>query len=124
MPGPFIHSIYFMYAIISTGGKQYKVAEGDVLDVELLPAKDGKEQKSATIAEVLLVGSGADVQVGKPFVSGASVVLEVMETVRADKVTAYKFKRRKGFHKTKGHKQTLRRVKVTGIQTQKKEKKS
>lgn len=111
-----------MYAIISTGGKQYRVAEGDVLDVELLSSPEGKEQKSTTISEVLLVGSGATVQLGNPFVSGASVVLEAVQTVRAPKVTAYKFKRRKGFHKTKGHKQTLTRVKVAGIRTQKEKK--
>jgi large subunit ribosomal protein L21 len=113
-----------MYAIISTGGKQYNVAEGDILDIELLPAKDkdGKEQKSTTISEVLVVGSGAGIQIGAPFVSGASVVLESVEAIRAPKVTAYKFKRRKGYHKTKGHKQRLTRVKVAGISTSKEKK--
>ncbi len=103
-----------MLAVIRTGSKQYKVQEGDVLDIELLPIKEG--EKSFTISEVLLIADGEKVKVGKPLVSGAKVVVEIEEEVKGDKVIAYKFRRREGYHRTVGHRQKYNRVKVTKIQ--------
>ncbi len=102
-----------MLAVIRTGSKQYKVQEGDVLEVELLPIKEG--EKSFTISDVLLIADGAKVKVGKPLVTGAQVVLEIEEEVKGDKVIAYKFRRREGYHRTVGHRQKYNRVKVTKI---------
>lgn len=100
-----------MFAVIRTGGKQYKVAEGDTLEVELL----GSDDKSATISEVLMIGDGDAVVVGKPTIAGASVALDVLEEVKAKKVVAFKYKRRKGYHRTVGHRQRYARVKVGKI---------
>ncbi|SDU22148.1 LSU ribosomal protein L21P [Verrucomicrobium sp. GAS474] len=98
-------------AVIRTGGKQYKVTVGDILDVELLEGKDSK----AIINDVLLVANGTDVKIGTPLVTGASVSLELVEEVKADKVVAFKYRRREGYHRTVGHRQKLSRVKVTAI---------
>jgi large subunit ribosomal protein L21 len=103
-----------MLAVIRTGSKQYKIQEGDILDVELLPLKEG--EKSFTISDVLLVADGANVKVGKPLVSGAKVTVEIQDEVKGDKVIAYKFRRREGYHRTVGHRQKYNRVKVTKIQ--------
>ncbi len=100
-----------MIAVIRTGGKQYKVAEGETLDVELLDFQDNK----ATITDGLTVANGSDIQIGKPALSGATVALELVEEVKADKVTAFKYRRREGYHRTVGHRQKLSRVKVTKI---------
>ena len=100
-----------MIAVIRTGGKQYKVAEGEILEVELLESKDSK----ATINDVLMVVDGSDIKIGKPLLSGASVLLEVVEEFKAPKVTAYKYRRREGYHRTVGHRQKLSRVKVSKI---------
>lgn len=103
-----------MFAIIRSGGKQYKVAEGDTLDLELLtPAKEG--DKGATISDVLLVADGDKVSIGKPTVAGASVTVEFVDEVKAPKVIAYKYRRREGYHRTVGHRQKLSRVKVSKI---------
>jgi large subunit ribosomal protein L21 len=102
-----------MFAVIRTGGKQYKVAEGDIIDVELFGAETGK---TAKFEEVLLVGNGDQVTVGTPTVSGASVSAEVVEElVKGDKVVAFKFRRRKGYHRTVGHRQKRTRVKIGKI---------
>ena len=98
-------------AVIRTGGKQYKVTEGEILDVELLEGTASK----ATINDVLLVANGTDVKIGTPLVAGASVSLEIVEEVKADKVIAFKYRRREGYHRTVGHRQKLSRVKVTAI---------
>jgi large subunit ribosomal protein L21 len=103
-----------MFAIIRTGGKQYKVSEGDTLDVELLEGLS-EAGKTATISDVLLVGNGDDVKIGKPLLSGASVTFEFVEPIKARKVVAYKYRRREGYHRTVGHRQKLSRVKVTKI---------
>lgn len=100
------------YAIFQSGGKQYRVQPGDVLDVERLDLEPGSE---ATFDEVLLAQSDAGIKLGAPLVSGASVVAEVVERRKADKVVAYKFRRRKGYHRTVGHRQKLTRVKVKAI---------
>ena len=100
------------YAIFSTGGKQYRVSSGDKIDVEKLDAKVGE---TVTFSEVLLKGEGESVAVGAPFVDGASVVAEVLDQVRAKKVIAFKYKRRKGYHKTKGHRRQMTRLEIKTV---------
>jgi large subunit ribosomal protein L21 len=100
------------YAIIQTGGKQYRVSEGDVLSVEKLNVEAGKE---TTFSDVLLVVNGDKVNLGTPLVSGASVKAEVVEQYKDDKVIAFKFKRRKGYHRTVGHRRQLTELKITKI---------
>ena len=100
------------YAIIQTGGKQYRVSEGDVLSVEKLATETGKE---AVFNDVLLVVNGDQVNLGTPLVSGASVKAEVVDQYKDDKVIAYKFKRRKGYHRTVGHRRQLTELKITKI---------
>lgn len=100
------------YAVIKTGGKQYRVQEGDKLDVEKLDAEVDSE---ITFDEVLLVGEGETVRIGAPTVSGASVVAKVVDQFRGPKGVAFKFKRRKGFHKTKGFRRHLTKLEITSI---------
>ncbi|MEM9478518.1 MAG: 50S ribosomal protein L21 [Verrucomicrobiota bacterium] len=100
------------YAIIKTGGKQYKVAEGDQVEVEKLDLEVGE---TATFDQVLAVGGESGLKMGDPVVEGASVTAKVVDQFRAPKVTAFKFKRRKGHHKTKGHRQLLTRVEIEAI---------
>jgi large subunit ribosomal protein L21 len=97
-----------MFAVIRTGGKQYRVAKGDVLEIERLPGDAGA---SVTFGEVLMAGG----KVGAPFLSGASVTGEIVAQERADKVVAFKKKRRKNTHRKRGHRQLLTKVKITGI---------
>jgi len=98
------------YAIIQTGGKQYRVQPGDVLDVELLGVEAGAK---ATFDEVLLAFDGTAVKIGSPLIAGATVTAEVIEEKRkSQKLISYKFRRRKGYHRTVGHRQKLTRVKV------------
>ena len=103
-----------MFAVIRSGGKQYKVTEGETLDIELVdfPAEG---EKKLTISDVLMVGNGDNYSVGNPLLSGATVGLELVEEVKARKVIAYKFQRREGYHRTVGHRQKLSRVKVGKI---------
>lgn len=100
-----------MYAVIRTGGKQLRVAEGDVVKVELLNAEPGQKVEF----EVLMVGQGETVKVGKPLVAGAKVTGEVTEIGRHDKITIVKFRRRKHYRKQQGHRQWFSAVKITGI---------
>jgi large subunit ribosomal protein L21 len=100
------------YAVIHTGGKQYRVAEGDVIEVEKLDFEAGAEAK---FDEVLLVSNGSNVSIGAPHVQGAAVTAEVVEQAKADKVIAFKFKRRKGYHRTVGHRRQITRLKITSI---------
>ena len=100
------------YAIIRTGGRQFRVAEGDTLDVDLLDAEPGK---TATFGDVLLFADGKDVSHGNPLVSGAKVTAEVVEQRKDKKVVAFKYKRRKGYHRTVGHRRKLTRVKIKSI---------
>jgi large subunit ribosomal protein L21 len=103
-----------MFAVIRSGGKQYKVAEGETLDIELVEfPKEG--DKKITISDVLMVGNGDKFSVGNPLLSGATVGLELVEEVKAKKVIAYKFRKREGYHRTVGHRQKLSRVKITSI---------
>ena len=91
-----------MYAVIKTGGKQYKVAAGEKLKVEQLMAAVGDQ---ITIEQVLAVGTGADLKVGTPWVSGASVVATVVAHGRHPKVRIFKMRRRKHYQKRQGHRQ-------------------
>ena len=101
------------YAIIQTGGKQYRVQPGDVVDVELLGVEAGGK---ATFDEVLLASDDSGVKIGTPLVKGATVTADVLEDNRkAPKVVSFKFRRRKGYHRTVGHRQKLTRVKVGEI---------
>jgi large subunit ribosomal protein L21 len=101
-----------MYAVIETGGKQYRVAKGDTLDVERLEAEAGKP---FTFQRVLLVSNDGKISVGAPTVASASVVADVTAHLRGEKKIAFKMKRRKGYHRTVGHRQELTRVKITDI---------
>src|SRR3954466_4439972 len=100
------------YAIIRTGGRQFRVAEGDTLDVDLL---DVEPRKTTTFGDVLLFANGKDVTHGNPLVSGAKVTAEVLEQRKDKKVVAFKYKRRKGYHRTVGHRRKLTRVKIDSI---------
>jgi large subunit ribosomal protein L21 len=102
-----------MYAVIATGGKQYRVSEGTVLRVEKLDAEEGA---SVEFDQVLLVGDGDKVNVGKPLVEGGKVQATVMSQGKARKVEIVKFRRRKNYRRTKGHRQDFTQVKITGIQ--------
>lgn len=100
------------YAIFKTGGKQYRVTEGDKIAVEKLDANVGDE---VTFSDVLLKGEGENVTVGAPFIEGAAVTAEVVDQARAKKVIAFKFKRRKGYHKTKGHRRQITKLQIKSI---------
>ena len=100
------------YAIIKTGGRQYRVAEGDTIDVDLLDVEAGK---TATFGDVLMYADGKDLTHGNPLISGAKVTAEVIEQRKDKKVIAFKFKRRKGYHRTVGHRRKLTRVKIKSI---------
>lgn len=99
-------------AVIKTGGKQYRVKENDDLLVEKLDLEPGA---TAFFSEVLLLETDGGCKVGTPFVPGASVTAEVLEQTKGDKVVAYKFKRRKGYHRTVGHRQPLTRIRIKNI---------
>ena len=101
-----------MYAVIKTGGKQYKVAEGDVLRVEKLNAE---ANTTVELTEVLLVANAGDVKVGTPVVEGAKVVAEVLSQGRGAKVINFKYKPKTGYHKKKGHRQSYTEIKITSI---------
>ena len=100
-----------MYAIIATGGKQYKVSEGDVIKVERLGAEPGEE---VVFDQVLVVG-GEQTVVGSPAVDGASVKATVVAEGRARKVIVYKYKPKTGYHKKNGHRQYFTQVKIDQI---------
>ena len=100
-----------MYAIIATGGKQYKVSEGDVISIEKLGAEEGEK---VTFNQVLAV-SNDGLKVGSPTVDGASVEASVVRNGRARKVIVYKFKRKTGYHKKNGHRQSFTQVKIDKI---------
>ena len=100
------------YAIIKTGGRQFRVAEGDTIDVDLLDVEPGK---TATFGDVLLFADGEHVTHGTPLISGAKVTAEIIEQRKDKKVIAFKYKRRKGYHRTVGHRRKLTRVKIKSI---------
>jgi large subunit ribosomal protein L21 len=100
------------YAVIETGGKQYRVLAGSVLDIELLDAEAGNEVK---LDRVLAVSDGATLTIGTPLVEGAVVTAEVLDHFRGDKVISFKKKRRKGYKKKIGHRQNLTKVRVVSV---------
>ncbi len=102
-----------MYAIIETGGKQYRVEEGLKLSVEKLAVQPGEE---VTIDSVLMVGEGADVKVGKPYVDGAKVTCDVVEHGRGKKIIIFHKRRRQDSHKKQGHRQDFTTLAVKSIQ--------
>ncbi len=101
-----------MYAVIKTGGKQYRVSEGQTLRVEKLPGSVGDK---VTFGEVLLVG-GDTTKIGQPFVKGASVSAEITNLGRGPKIVVFKFRRRKNYRRHTGHRQPFTQLKITGIQ--------
>lgn len=101
-----------MYAVIETGGKQYRVAAGDTLDIERVETEAGKPH---TFDRVLLLANDGKVTVGSPTVAQARVVADVTKHLRGEKKIAFKMRRRKGYHRTVGHRQELSRVKITEI---------
>lgn len=100
------------YAIFKTGGKQYRVSQGDQIDVEKLDVEVGSV---TTFDEVLFLSDDSGLKIGDPWIEGAKVEATVVDQYRARKVTAFKFKRRKGHHKTKGHRRHLTRLEISGI---------
>ena len=101
-----------MFAVIKTGGKQYRVAENDIIKVEKLTGEAGN---TLSIDEVLMVGNGSDVTVGSPMVAGAKVSAEILEQGRGDKIIVFKKKRRQNYRRKKGHRQDLTVLRITGI---------
>ena len=101
-----------MYAVVKTGGKQYRVSQGDRLKVESLQADSGEV---VSLSEVLMVGSGESVTVGTPTVANASVSAKVVTHGRGDKVKIIKFRRRKHHRKQAGHRQNYTELEITGI---------
>ncbi len=103
----------FMYAIIETGGKQYRVEKGDVIDVELLaPSSDSKVE----FKNVLFLSTGKAVKIGTPHVAKSSVIGELVQEIRGPKVISFRYKRRKGIRRKVGHRQRYARVKITAIE--------
>lgn len=105
-----------MYAIIQTGGKQYRVSKGDIIDVELL-----KDESKVSFKEVVLLQDGQQVQVGTPYVQGCVVKADVLDQVRGPKVIAFKYKKRKSSSTKTGHRQDYSRIQITEIKKGKKE---
>lgn len=101
-----------MYAVIKTGGKQYRVAAGEKIKVEQIPADIGSE---VVLDQVLLVANGDDVTMGTPLVGGASVTAKVIAHGRGEKVRIYKMRRRKHYRKSQGHRQNYTEIEILGI---------
>jgi large subunit ribosomal protein L21 len=100
------------YAIIKTGGKQYRVATGDVIQVEKLEVAPGTE---TSFSDVIFYAAGDEVKSDAAALKGVSVTAEVLAQVKGEKVIAFKYRRRKGYHRTVGHRQKLTKVKITAI---------
>jgi large subunit ribosomal protein L21 len=101
-----------MYAVIKTGGKQYKVAAGEKLKIEQIPAEIGSE---ITLDQILAVGEGASLKLGDPLVNGAAVIATVVSQGRHDKVTIFKMRRRKHYQKHQGHRQNFTEILINTI---------
>jgi large subunit ribosomal protein L21 len=102
-----------MYAVIKTGGKQYRVAAGEKLKIEQIPADVGSQ---IVLDQVLMVGEGESVKVGNPLVSGAKVSATVVAHGRGDKIRIFKMRRRKHYQKTQGHRQNYTEIRVDAIE--------
>ena len=109
-----------MYAIVSTGGKQYKVAQGDVIDVEKLVAQPGDKVE----LDVLMLNDGATSTVDSAALENKKVEAEVLDQFKGKKVIVFKFKKRKRYHRTRGHRQQLTKVRVIAVGSEKWEKKA
>lgn len=103
-----------MYAIIETGGKQYRVQEGDTLNVEKLPAENGQ---SVEIDKVLAVVNGEEIKIGTPLVQGAKVILKVLRNGRDKKIIVFKYKAKKNYRRKQGHRQPFSHVLVEKIES-------
>ena len=103
-----------MYAIIKTGGKQYRVAQDDVIEIEKLKEKNASDE--VIFDEVLAVGEGSDLKIGTPVVEGASVKAEILESGKSPKVIVYKYKSKKDYRRKQGHRQPFMKVKITSIE--------
>jgi len=101
-----------MFAVVKTGGKQYKVQKDDTIKVEKLDVKEGD---SIDLSDVLFINDGKSVKVGEPVVKGAKVVAKVLEQARAPKITIFKKKRRQNYRRKKGHRQPLTVLRITDI---------
>ena len=101
-----------MYAVIETGGKQYKVAVGDVISVEKLDVEEGAE---VTFDKVLMAGEGGDGKGGAPAVEGATVTGKVLRNGKAKKVVVFKMKRKKNYRRKKGHRQPFTKIEITAV---------
>ena len=101
-----------MYAVVETGGKQYKVTEGDVIFVEKLDVEEGAE---VTLDKVLMAGEGDAVKVGTPVVEGATVTAKVVKNGKSKKVVVFKMKRKKNYRRKKGHRQPFTKIEITKI---------
>lgn len=101
-----------MYAVIETGGKQYRVQEGDVLFIEKLDIEEGQK---VDFDKVLVVSKDGDLAIGKPFVEGAKVEASVLEQGKAKKIVVYKYKAKKNYKRKQGHRQPFTKVKVEKI---------
>ena len=101
-----------MYAVIATGGKQYRVSEGDVIQIEKLNAEEGSD---VDFENVLMVGEGDDVKIGAPYIDGCKVTATVQSQMRGKKIEIVKFKRRKHHQKRTGHRQYLTQVEIKSI---------
>ena len=102
-----------MYAIIQTGGKQYRVSEGDVLSIEKLTAAEGEE---VVFDQVLTVVSDGDIKIGKPVVEGAKVTAKVVEHGKGEKILVFKYKAKSNYRKRQGHRQPYTKVEISKIE--------
>ena len=100
-----------MYAVIETGGKQYQVKAGDVVFVE----KSDTDAETFTFDKVIALGGEGDFKVGAPYVDGATVIAKVLKQTKGKKVTVYRYKSKKGYHKKKGHRQPFTKVEIQTI---------
>ena len=101
-----------MYAVIETGGKQYRVSEGDVITVEKLNVEDGA---NVELDKVLILGEGSDIQVGSPYIQGAKIMGRVVENGKAKKVVIFKYKSKKDYRKKQGHRQPYTMIEILSL---------
>jgi large subunit ribosomal protein L21 len=101
------------YAVIRTGGKQYRVSEGDIVKIEKLPGEVGEK---ITMGDVLFVGGDGEAKIGAPLVANAKVTGEIVDQMRAKKIIVFKKKRRKSYSRQQGHRQYQTALKITGIE--------
>ncbi|MEK6680495.1 MAG: 50S ribosomal protein L21 [Nitrospirota bacterium] len=101
-----------MYAVVETGGKQYKVSQGDVISVERLSGKAGEK---VALEKILMINDGNKTVIGNPVVKSAKVVGEIVKEGRGEKIIVFKMKRRKNYRRTRGHRQTYTSLKITEI---------